>query len=46
MMTTNPELKKEVCAAFGAENVLTTDGKQVDREKLGKIIFADPAKRQ
>ena len=46
MMANNVELKKEVCAAFGAENVLTEDGKQIDREKLGKIIFADPAKRQ
>ena len=46
LMANNVELKKEVCAAFGAENVLTEDGKQIDRAKLGKIIFADPAKRK
>ena len=27
MMETNSELKKELCAAFGAENILTDDGK-------------------
>ena len=27
IMTTNEALKKEVCEAFGAENVLTDDGK-------------------
>ena len=35
---------REVVEAFGAD-VLTADG-QMDRPKVGSIVFADPAKRQ
>ena len=39
-------LKKEVCRAFGAENVLADDGKSIDRDKLGAIVFNDPSQRR
>ncbi|GAV90217.1 CoaE domain-containing protein [Cephalotus follicularis] len=35
---------KKVVAAFG-ENILQADG-EVDRSKLGQIVFSDPGKRQ
>lgn len=35
---------KKVVAAFG-EEILQENG-EVDREKLGEIIFTDPSKRQ
>ena len=35
---------KKVAAAFG-EDILLANG-EVDRPKLGQIVFSDPAKRQ
>ena len=46
IMETNETLKREVCEAFGAGNVMADDGKQIDRDKLGKIIFNDPSQRR
>ena len=43
IMKNDESLKREVCQAFGAENVLAEDGESIDRDKLGAIVFNDPA---
>ena len=43
IMSTNETLKREICQAFGADNVLADDGKSIDRAKLAAIVFNDPA---
>ena len=39
--TPNSEAWQQVVAAFGSE--ILTEGNEVDRRKLGSIVFADPA---
>ena len=46
IMKNNETLIREVCEEFGAENVLAEDGESIDRDKLGAIVFNDPAKRR
>ena len=40
-MRSDESLKREVVKAFG-EGVMSEDGQQIDRAKLGEIVFSDP----
>ena len=40
-----PDFIEQVFKIFGKDNVVSSDGKTVDRAKLGAIIFEDKAKR-
>mmetsp|Transcript_5086 Transcript_5086/g.6490 ORF Transcript_5086/g.6490 Transcript_5086/m.6490 type:complete len:127 (+) Transcript_5086:363-743(+) len=44
-MDNDRDLQKQIKKIFGSE-VLKEDGKTIDREKLGKVIFADSDKRR
>ena len=41
----DPKFIDKVFKVFGKEAIASTDGKTVDRAKLGKIVFADKQKR-
>jgi dephospho-CoA kinase len=40
-----PDIRGRVVARFGP-GILAADGREIDRRKLGAVVFADPARRQ